>query len=166
MKVAALKLNFDDLFSLKQFSDVIRDRHVAALAKFHDPDSGGFRHSSASKNKPDISMSSTATSVVSLVESGIWKKSSDPDWVKDYPWLTQTPFWASKALDYIERLLKQEWTSAGLVINNAFTVGFVVEACACLVSEASFDSIKDKQVQKIEQKVPHGTDVMLPTKTL
>lgn len=159
MKAATLKLDFDQLFSLKQFADNIRLRQVAALDSFRDSVSESFKHYASSTDKSEISMSSTATCVSTLVDCGLWKQSTDADGWKSFPFMTAAPFWKGHELDYIQKLLVQEWSSAGLPANNAFTVAFVIEACAhILIVKPEFEN-RNEIFQKIDHKVPDGDAV-------
>jgi hypothetical protein len=165
MKLATVHLDFDQLFALKQFADQIRDRHVGALACFGDDNSHGFRHTATTESKPELSMSSTATSIISLVDTGAWSRSKDPDWLKDYAWLGATPFWVGREEHYVEQLLKQEWTSAGLEANNPFTVAFVVEACSKLKGVSELSGLRTKKIQKIDAKNENQDPSLLAPKT-
>lgn len=165
MKLATVHLDFDQLFALKQFADQIRDRHVGALACFGDSVSQGFRHTATTEPKADLSMSSTATSIISLVDTGAWSRSKDPDWLKDYAWLSAQPFWVGREGHYVEQLLTQEWTSAGLEPDNPFTVAFVVEACAKLREMSELSGLATKKFQKVEKKVKDRKDIFLEPQT-
>lgn len=156
MKAATLKLDFDQLFALKQFADNIRLRQVAALDSFRDKTSESFKHYASSVDKDEISMSSTATCVSTLVDCGLWKQSTAPDGWKGFPFMLAEPFWKGRELDYIQKLLVQEWSSAGLPANNAFTVAFVIEACANLLTVKPEFENKEEIFQKLDHKVPGG----------
>lgn len=161
MKAATLQLDFDQLFALKQFADNIRLRQVAALDSFRDTKSESFRHRASSPDKSEISMSSTATCVSTLVDCGLWEQSTAENGWKNFPFLTGEPFWKDLELGYIEKLLVQEWSSAGLPANNAFTVAFVIEACAnLLIVKPGFEN-KLHSVQKVDHKVPTADAVKL-----
>jgi hypothetical protein len=122
MSATAKILDFDELYSLKQYLDGLRERHVRSLVTFEDKKSKGFKQSDARKDKPDLSMSSTATCIGSLVQTGMWHAAIRTTDAKK-------GWWVGREALYREKLLTEPWTSAGLPTNNPFTVGFVVEAC-------------------------------------
>jgi hypothetical protein len=140
------KLDFDELYSLKQFVDQIRQKHVSALRVFGSEDTIGFKLSESAPPKSRISISSTATCIGSLLISGVWSVPTNSK--GDLAW------WVGKEAEYLKRLLKANWTSAGLPANNPFSVAFVLEA-ACLLKE--FLKNGNQQVDLSEQ-VQFGDD--------
>jgi ATPase family protein associated with various cellular activities (AAA) len=101
-------LDFSKLAYLRLRSKQILEDQEASLEYFaHD---GGYQHF---KGKNKISVSSTATCVLSLVSTGLWKADKA----------------STKSL--LDALISKK-TSAGLPDNNPFTVAWILEAVAAL----------------------------------
>jgi hypothetical protein len=90
-------------------------RQVKSLDLYRTRD-GGFTHRrrASPEASNELSKASTATCVISLVDSGKWNRSKD------------------ETNSLLDDLLLGERTSAGLPSENAFTVGFLAESCAKL----------------------------------
>lgn len=120
-------MDFQELEALRRFLAEIKLRQATSLSYYHDSNSNGFYHRyELADHKPgDLSKSSTATCVLSLVATDQWKE--DP--------------WAERSADLAKALLDIEWKSAGLKKNNAFTTAFILEAVTALEQvSASFTS--------------------------
>jgi hypothetical protein len=101
-------LDFSKLAYLRLRSKQIKEDQIPSLEYFaHD---GGYQHY---KGKNKISVSSTATCVLSLVAAGSWKADK-----------AQT-----KAL--LHYLISKD-TSAGLPIGNPFTIAWILEAVTAM----------------------------------
>ena len=152
MTSARTTVNFEQLYSLKQFIDQIRQHHVAALRVFADEGFNGFKLSVFSK--PTISISSTATCIGSLMLASVWDAPVTPK--------SEKAWWATRELDYLRRLLKANWTSAGLKPNNPFSVAFVLEASHLLrlyISRdgaSAFDQVMSERVQFGDEEFKNG----------
>src|SRR5689334_10633348 len=105
-------MDFRELADLRLFLRELRDRHVESLTVYYDAGSGGFYHRHDKPTPGHFSKSSTATCVLSLVGTNQW--ASGP--------------WSSRVATLVQGLLREKWQSAGLDTNNAFTVGFILEA--------------------------------------
>ena len=104
-------------------------------------------------------MSSTATSIGSLVQSGVWKTNIPPD---------DTPgWWMGAEAELFRRLLQSKWTSADLEVNNAFTLGFVVEACHHLKLIGNLAAVETEEVvfSNKDYQTNGKKDLGIPNKT-
>lgn len=110
-------IEFDELEGIKRKLDVFRDKHAVTLKHYYNFDARGFYHRH-DEQKKDMSISSTATCVLSLVRAYKWEGQS-------YPWSQNT-------YDTVRNLLNAPWKSAELRSGNPFTVAFVVEAVDAL----------------------------------
>ena len=144
---AASKFDFDQLYKLKQFIDSLRERHVRSLIPFEDKQSQGFKQSEARNDKADLSMSSTATCIGSLVQAGMWQARIDSS-SPEHGW------WVGREHIYVRKLLTEPWDSAGLPTKNPFTVGFVVEACAHL-QMVTDQRISDPTLIRLHEEARH-----------
>ena len=135
----------------------MRERHVPTLGLFEDKASKGFKTSQQRSDKSDLSMSSTATCIGSLVQTRLW----------DYRANEGEPlsWWVGRETDYYHKLLYQDWKSAGLPDNNAFTVGFVVEACSCLEELSPTLRADPEKTGKREQALEILRDALTNRKT-
>jgi hypothetical protein len=137
-------VSFDDLYALRTYVGRMRERHVPTLRLFEDRASRGFKTSQLRPDKSDLSMSSTATCIGSLVQTKLW----------DFRASESEPlgWWVGREADYYHKLLYEPWESAGLPDPNAFTVGFVVEACSFLeeLNPILSWTPKTRQVAKVE----------------
>lgn len=117
--------DFSKLAYLRLRSQQIQEDQIASLDYFaHD---GGYQHY---KGKNKISVSSTATCVLSLVATGSWKT----DGAK------------TKAL--LETLISKK-TSAGLKDNNPFTIAWILEAVTAL--QGLYDTLDPANSARIEE---------------
>src|SRR5438105_1777756 len=105
-------MEFRELADLRLFLRELGDRQVESLAVYFDEASGGFYHRHDKPTPGHFSKSSTATCVLSLIATHRW----------------HSGVWWATTQNLVEGLLKEEWQSAGLDPNNAFTVGFILEA--------------------------------------
>lgn len=110
-------MDFRELADLRLFLRELRDRQVESLSVYYDASSGGFYHRHDKPTPSRFSKSSTATCVLSLIATNEWHSG---------PWKTGTA-------RLVEGLLKERWQSAGLDTDNAFTVGFILEAVTDLL---------------------------------
>lgn len=139
---AAAPLRFEDLRDLQDFLERLLESSAASLDAYYDRDAGGFFHRKA-KQPPEWSRASTATCVAFLEESGRWAlasaklvRESDEEPV---PW-TDTEQTLSDEIvkgehfdgydPMSEAPVKADgvWESAGLGVDNPFTVGFLLSA--------------------------------------
>jgi hypothetical protein len=105
-------MEFRELADLRLFLRELLDLQVESLTVYHDAVSGGFYHRHDKPTPGKFSKSSTATCVLSLIATSKW--SSGP--------------WREGTSRLVDGLLKQPWKSAGLPVDNFFTVGFILEA--------------------------------------
>lgn len=121
-----MALDFSRLASLRLQSQQILEDQAASLEYFACD--GGYQQY---KGKDKISVSSTATCVLSLVATGKWK--------------------ASKADTKIllEKLISKK-TSAGLPDDNPFTVAWILEAVTAL-QERHSDPLNPSTVARVEE---------------
>ena len=103
-------LDFHQLESIRIFSKEILLDQWTSLEYFAYPP--GYQHFKG--KKPDISVSSTATCVISLVATGKWK--------------------ANGATGALLREITSKKKSAGLKNNNPFTIAWILEAVESLES--------------------------------
>jgi ATPase family protein associated with various cellular activities (AAA) len=110
-------LDFRELADLRLFLLELRDRQVESLRVYYDDSSGGFyhRHDNPTPRKP--SRASTATCVLSLIATNEWQNGP----------------WHKRAARLVKSLLKKQWQSAGLDVDNVFTVGFIYEAVSAIL---------------------------------
>lgn len=113
-------MEFQELANLRRSLKEILQQQVESLKQYYDKDSGGFYHRHDKPTPGDPSKSSTATCVLSLVATGSWNQHKEP--------------WKGDARRLADRLLREEWTSAGLPTDNPFTVGFTLEAVTALAT--------------------------------
>lgn len=105
-----LPLDFQDLESLRLFSkQILRDQETSLEYFAYPPGYQHFRN-----KKHDISVSSTATCVLSLVATGKWAIDR-----------------AEQSKDLLAHITSKK-KSAGLKNNNPFTLGWILEAVNCL----------------------------------
>src|SRR4051812_46362682 len=100
------QLEFGDLANLRLFLHDLRGRQAVSLREYYDDVSGGFAHRYDERKPGDLSKSSTATCVLSLMATKEWRN-------KKMPWRATAPKLANG-------LLEARWTSAGLTENNLF----------------------------------------------
>jgi hypothetical protein len=145
-------VSFDDLYALRTYVGRIRERHVPTLRLFEDKASRGFKTSQQRPDKSDLSMSSTATCIGSLVQAGLWNyRASESE---------QLNWWVGREADYYHKLLYQRWQSADLPDPNPFTVGFVVEACAHLEQLNSTLGTDSDETKKREEALTYLCDAL------
>ncbi len=142
-------VDFEQLYALKQFIDQLRQHHVAALRVFPEHGFNGFKLSEATPSKNRVSISSTATCVGSLMLAGVWDSPITPKGEKAW--------WAGREADYLRRLLRTNWTSAGLPPNNPFSVAFVVEA-VCLLRDFISRTATSTTDQILNERVQFGDE--------
>jgi hypothetical protein len=109
-------LNFELLERLRRYLAARRDKHALSLEYYFDKRFAGFYHKH-DKDDPHMSKSSTSTCVLSLIRAAKWE---------------QGP-WRDTATETLRIFLTDKWQSAGLKINNPFTVAFVLEAAQALI---------------------------------
>jgi ATPase family associated with various cellular activities (AAA) len=109
--------SFDALERLKKFLSAIRLNHASTMAHYRSDDGRGFFHQPT--DRAHASRSSTATCVASLVHAGLWTES--------FALWKDTQRVASK-------LIARPWRSAGLDVNNPFSVSFIAEGILDLQS--------------------------------
>src|SRR4051794_26941956 len=109
-------MDFADLEALRRELTGISEAHVPSLKHYLDPVSFGYRHKFSTEDGTDFSKASTATCVLSLVRSGKWAEGPSE----------------GHAADLANTLLRSEWRSADLDVNNPFTVAFLLEAVTAL----------------------------------
>jgi hypothetical protein len=150
MTGSATALNFEELYALKQFVDQLRQRHVASLRVYEEADrDNGFKSSEAAPTRPRISISSSATCIGSLLLSGVWEAPTDAAGNKAW--------WVGREEEFFKRLLRVDWTSAGLPSNNSYTAAFVLEAVSLLQNH--LDKIDHTKREKIlSERVQFGDD--------
>ncbi|MBZ5532234.1 MAG: ATP-binding protein [Acidobacteriia bacterium] len=120
-----MRVAFQKLESLRLHTKEIQEDQVASLEYFaHDV---GYQHY---KGKNKISVSSTATCVLSLVATGSWKAGKA----------------ATQAL--LEGLISKK-TSAGLPDDNPFTVAWILEALTAL--QGSHDPLRPETAARVEE---------------
>lgn len=108
---------FDEQEAIRRSLDALTQQHVPALDNYYDSESHGFHHKYGDPRTNHISVSSTATCVMSLVATGKW--SFGP--------------WRDQAAALAGRMLEEKWESAGLRDDNVFTVSFILEAVTDLI---------------------------------
>lgn len=106
--------------------------HERALERYCSRTTMGFSHKS---DKPKMSIASTSTCVLSLKRTGRW---------------SENEVWEETTQPLVRRLLKTKWKSSGLVLDNAFTVAFVLEAVTALDQERT--NSRTKKAEEILQK--------------
>jgi transcription termination factor NusB len=120
--------DFQKLESLRLFSSGIQ-RYQAASLKYFEYDAG-YQHY-IGKNK--ISVSSTATCVLSLVATSSWRPNK------------------AKTKELLQFLIRKN-TSAGLPVRNSFTIAWILEAVTALKDlSAPLDSQDEDLVGKMEK---------------
>jgi len=117
-------LPFGELNGLRKYLDRVLDSALVSLRAFYHSDSGGFVHylrpSEERTDSGEISKASTATCVAFLVETGRWPEGSGT---------TAVPTWTGGERRLVRNITaSKDWTSAGLVSDNPFTVSFLLEA--------------------------------------
>jgi ATPase family protein associated with various cellular activities (AAA) len=110
-------MTFDEIEDLRRALVALRREHIDALKHYYDPESNGFSHK---LNEKKLSKASTATCVASLAAARKW---TDQQWGKHSRELATT-------------LLREEWSSADLPPENAFTTAFILE-CVTILEEQS-----------------------------
>lgn len=130
------KLDFRELADLRLFLRELRERHVDTLSLYYESQFGGFSHKYQAEKPNELSKSSTATCVLSLVTTNQWKKPHR---------------WANTTSTLVQRLLTEEWTSAALEKNNLFTVSWVLEAVTELMRIDSSVSLTGKPLARLGQ---------------
>jgi hypothetical protein len=118
-------LDFSKLAYLRLRSKQIKEDQLSSLDYFaHD---GGYQHY---KGKNRISVSSTATCVLSLVATGKWKAD------------------ASQTKELLEKLISRK-NSAGLQDDNPFTVAWILDAVSAL--EGSYHPLDDASTARVAE---------------
>lgn len=126
------RLDFSELESLRRLCRQIKQYQVASMGYFkHEV---GFQHV---RGHNKISVSSSATCVLSLVGTGLWGVSGG--------WRA-TKADTKRLLSYL--LSREE--SAGLERNNAFTAAWILEAATVL--EPHSDALDAEDLQRVGQK--------------
>ncbi len=115
-------LDFDALARLRDEVRVIREQASPAFANYRDAKTGGYFHLvTADAKKPnapgDPSWASTATVVSFLIRSGQWPPAGTRD---------SGSVGAQKLINHFVRD-PSLWESAGLPLDNPFTLGFALE---------------------------------------
>lgn len=132
-------MEFRELADLRLLLRELRERQVESLSVYYDEQSCGFYHRHDKPTPGRFSKSSTATCVLSLIATGEWR---------GQPWDAGTG-------KLVEGLLNEKWRSAGLDINNVFTVGFILDAVTELLARASVEvklsPDSDKRLRQAEQ---------------
>jgi hypothetical protein len=119
-------LDFQELESLRLFSRQIQQDQVASLCYFaYDV---GYKHYKGKQDK--ISVSSTATCVLSLVATGSWKADK------------------AQTKDLLHALVSKK-TSAGLPDNNPFTVAWILEAVTALQTYS--DALETADIARVAE---------------
>jgi hypothetical protein len=103
-------LDFDALADLSTYLSGLRQGHVPTMNHYATADGKGFWHHPAIPK--EASLSSTATCVASLVHAGLL----DDD---------EKTWGSSRQL--VARLVKRPWESAGLAVNNPFSLSFLAQ---------------------------------------
>jgi hypothetical protein len=156
--VAEPALAFDKLARLRELTRQIVGPAVGSLAAYRDPQTGGYYHlrDEDTFGKPNTpgnpSRASSATVVSFLVRTGRWPQSINQAHTGDL----DDDALAAEAKATAQRLLDNVitdgvWTSAELVDDNAFTVAFVLELVASLVSAGA--ALSDDQRRHCEDKL-------------
>lgn len=140
-------MEFRELDALRRFLADINARQIASLSHYHDPQSNGFYHRHDVRKEGQFSKSSTATCVLSLIATSKWK---------DGPW-------ASKSEELGKAILESEWRSAGLPVDNVFTVSFILEAvtaleefCPTLTHQSVYADLISKAVGILQRGIKQG----------
>jgi hypothetical protein len=113
--VSDTSATFTKLEKLRRYLGVLRDNHLRSLNFYFNASFAGFYHKHE-KDKPRMSKSSTATCVLSLTRAGLWAEGP----------------WSATTANTVRILLEDDWISAGLERDNAFTVSHVLEAVTAL----------------------------------
>jgi hypothetical protein len=120
-----MEFDFSKLAYLRLRSKQILEDQIASLDYFaYD---GGYQHY---KGKNKISVSSTATCVLSLVATDGWRAN------------------AAETRDLLEKLISKK-TSAGLKDNNPFTVAWILECLTAL--EGRYDPLGEATVARVDE---------------
>jgi hypothetical protein len=109
-------LGFESLERLRRYLAARRDKHALSLEYYFDSRFAGFYHKHE-KDDPHMSKSSTSTCVLSLIRAAKWEAGP----------------WKDTAAETLRVFLTDKWQSAGLKVNNPFTVAFVLEAAQAII---------------------------------
>jgi hypothetical protein len=116
-------VDFAELEKLRSLVADLRQTHVAALKEYYNPTTNGFVRKRETRDRPRLSLASTATCLASLLATGKY----------DSP---ECKPWKCRQQELTDNLLIAKRESAGLE-NTAFTNAFVLEAIASLCSRGA-----------------------------
>jgi len=133
-------MDFTELEKLRSLVADLRQTHVAALKEYYNLATNGFVRKRENRNRPRLSLASTATCLASLLATGKY----------DSPECSE---WQSRQQDLTDNLLTAKRQSAGLE-NTAFTNAFVLEAITSLCNRgATLDNGQKADISKWEAKL-------------
>jgi DNA polymerase III delta prime subunit len=129
-------LAFDELNDLRRYLERLLRHASPSIAKYYDDQSGGFVHlldPEHRKGPGHFSNASTATCLAFLTDSGRWASGE----------------WAAKQEDLRSAIIgHDDWTSADLPPDNAFTVPFLLDAIYRLGGTRGLNTSTRKEVQR------------------
>lgn len=131
---------FSDLETLRRYLSELDELHVPSLSQYYDKKAGGFVHKHEDVGKKaagDPSKASSATCVQSLTSCAKWEEGP----------------WAQNSQGLVNTLLSQTWESAGLEVDNPFTVAWILEAVTALQESVNIvlDGDGQKRVEEAER---------------
>lgn len=137
---------FSDLETLRRYLAELDELHVPSLSGYYDSKAGGFVHKHedvGKKESGDPSKASSATCVLSLTSCAKWEKGP----------------WQGDSNNLVNILLTQTWESAGLEVNNPFTVAWILEAVTALT--APQDSVEVKVDQHGQKRIEEAEKILI-----
>jgi ATPase family associated with various cellular activities (AAA) len=130
-------MDFTELEKLRSLVAELRQTHVAALKEYYNPTTNGFVRKRETRDRPRLSLASTATCLASLLAPGKY----------DSP---ECSAWRSRQQELTDQLLMAKRQSAGLE-NTAFTNAFVLETVTSLCDRGvTLDTGQKADVSKWE----------------
>jgi hypothetical protein len=159
------RLGFEELRDLQDFLETLLDTSVPSMATYYDSAAKGFVHRLNARN--GWSRASTATCVAYLEESGRWALAGDAVVLdgekRALPWkgteqaLTDEIV-AGETIPARDsptgKDIKHAWQSAGLGVDNAFTVSFLLNALDHLrILGATLDKTQQRRVTEKAQSL-------------
>ena len=144
-----MELEFPALEELRRLLAETGQGQVASLEQYYESSIFGFKHK-RDDERDSPSKASTATCVLSLLATGRWRTDN-----RD-----KQPSWSDHAGLVAKTLLTSEWKSAGLPLNNPFTVAFILETVTAL---RDFDRNIDLQSldPRCAERVGEGEEILL-----
>jgi hypothetical protein len=133
-------MDFMELEKLRSLVADLRQTHVAALKEYYNSKTNGFVRKRETRNRPRLSLASTATCLASLLAAGKYDSA-------------ECSSWQSRQQELTDNLLTAKRQSAGLE-NTAFTNAFVLETITALSARgASLNAEQKADILKWETKL-------------